>query len=102
MSHTYIAYLTLAFIGTLLVQRFFLVQINERAALKAIIFAGGAFLIWDILAVQAGHWSFGWIHTLGIAIYNQPIEEVAFFVVIPLFGLTLWELFGEKHAWRRK
>ena len=46
------------------------------------------FLIWDVLAIARGHWTFseryttGWIVTAGV-----PIEEVTFFVVIPVCAL---------------
>lgn len=42
------------------------------------------FLTWDILATDAGHWSFDDEQTLGTRIAGLPLEEIAFFVVIPL------------------
>jgi lycopene cyclase domain-containing protein len=48
------------------------------------------FVVWDILAVSRGHWSFGLEHTLNWMIVNQPIEEIMFFFVIPFFGLVVY------------
>jgi lycopene cyclase domain-containing protein len=42
------------------------------------------FLTWDILATEAGHWSFDDEQTLGARVAGLPLEEIAFFVVIPL------------------
>ena len=50
------------------------------------------FLIWDAIAVARGHWHFsdryttGWLLPFGI-----PVEEVAFFVTIPLCALLTYE-----------
>ncbi len=49
------------------------------------------FLVWDTFATRAGHWWFAEPHLLGPKIGNLPVEEVAFFVVIPLCGLLTWE-----------
>ena len=47
------------------------------------------FLTWDALAVRAGHWSFG--HLLGPRLGDLPVEEVAFFVVVPLCSVLALE-----------
>lgn len=49
------------------------------------------FVAWDIVVTAAGHWSFNPGYTVGFKIYNLPIEEVLFFVVIPFCGLFTWE-----------
>ncbi len=42
------------------------------------------FLTWDVLATDAEHWSFDPDQTLGARIAGLPLEEIAFFIVIPL------------------
>ncbi|MGQ0843920.1 MAG: lycopene cyclase domain-containing protein [Sporichthyaceae bacterium] len=42
------------------------------------------FVTWDVLATEAGHWSFDPDQTLGVRVLGLPLEELAFFVVIPL------------------
>jgi hypothetical protein len=47
-----------------------------------------AFLIWDIWATHAGTWSFADRYTIGITVPSgMVIEELAFFVVVPVCGL---------------
>ncbi len=98
MAFTYIFYLALTAIGALLIQRIFHIKLNFKAAITTICIAGIVFLAWDMTAVAMNHWSFGWEHMLGIQIINQPLEELAFFVIVPFFGLVVWELFGEKNV----
>lgn len=33
---------------------------------------------------------------LGITVANQPIEEVLFFLIIPLFYIVIWEVVKKK------
>jgi lycopene cyclase domain-containing protein len=49
------------------------------------------FVIWDIIVTAAGHWSFNPNYTVGFKIFNLPVEEVLFFIVIPFCGLFTWE-----------
>jgi lycopene cyclase domain-containing protein len=47
------------------------------------------FLSWDALAIHARQWSYR--HLTGIRIGNLPIEELVFFVVIPICALLTYE-----------
>jgi lycopene cyclase domain-containing protein len=47
------------------------------------------FLTWDALAIHAHHWSYR--HLSGIRIGNLPIEELVFFVVVPVCSLLTLE-----------
>lgn len=49
------------------------------------------FIVWDIVAAARGHWGFNTSYITGFKIYNLPIEEVLFFIVIPFCGLFTWE-----------
>ncbi len=49
------------------------------------------FIIWDIIVTARGHWSFNPNYITGLRIYNLPIEEVLFFLIIPFCGLFTWE-----------
>ena len=95
MHLTYFAYLALAFAGTLALQFFFRIRMPRRETCIAIFVSGIFFVLWDVLAVDAGHWAFGLSHMMEWRIGNQPVEEILFFIVIPFFGLTLWELFSD-------
>jgi lycopene cyclase domain-containing protein len=48
------------------------------------------FLTWDLLAVRAGQWSFDDGQVLGFA-GDLPVEEVAFFLVIPTCAVLALE-----------
>lgn len=57
------------------------------------------FLTWDALAIHAGHWHYR--HLLGPRVGNVPIEEIAFFVVVPLCSvLTLEAVRRRRPQWR--
>ncbi len=63
----------------------------RRLALTLAI-AGTPFLCWDLYAVSRDHWSFDEDQTLGLTVPGGlPVEEVAFFVVIPLAILLSFE-----------
>jgi len=47
------------------------------------------FVTWDALAVHAGHWRYR--HLLGLRVGNLPIEECAFFVVVPICAVLTLE-----------
>lgn len=49
------------------------------------------FVIWDIIVTARGHWSFNPNYTVGFKIFNLPVEEVLFFIIIPFCGLFTWE-----------
>jgi lycopene cyclase domain-containing protein len=58
---------------------------------------------WDVVAILRGHWSFHPEATTGVAIGGVlPIEEVLFFVVIPICALLTYEAVqGPKVRWLR-
>ncbi|MEE2035066.1 lycopene cyclase domain-containing protein [Rhodococcus chondri] len=62
---------------------------------RAIVPVAAIFLAWDVLAVSAGVWSFNPRYVTGVELPGHiPIEEVLFFVVIPLCGLLTYSAVG--------
>ena len=59
--------------------------------LLTIVAAGAPFLVWDLYAVHAGHWRFDAAQTLPWRVAGLPLEEIAFFVVIPLATVLTYE-----------
>ncbi len=81
MSFTYLAYLAWTLIGCICVIYFGKIKFTAlqlRATILSLLITAFIFIVWDILAVSRGHWSFGLEHTLNVLIVNQPIEEIKF------------------------
>jgi lycopene cyclase domain-containing protein len=50
------------------------------------------FAVWDMAAIARGHWSFNERYVTGIRLPGDlPVEELAFFFVIPICGLLTLE-----------
>ncbi len=50
------------------------------------------FVVWDAYAIDSGHWTFDADHVLGLEpIAGVPIEELLFFVVVPLASILTLE-----------
>ncbi|MBI4361500.1 lycopene cyclase domain-containing protein [Candidatus Micrarchaeota archaeon] len=92
MGAAYFSYLLAVLLGTLALCFFFRIRIPVRRALTAVFPAALLFVAWDAWAVFRGHWTFNPDAVLGIFIGNQPLEEIAFFFVIPFFYITVWEI----------
>ncbi|MBF0479462.1 MAG: lycopene cyclase domain-containing protein [Candidatus Omnitrophica bacterium] len=62
------------------------------ALFLTILFVGGAFVIWDMIATHLGHWSFNpkYVGTLRLA--GLPVEEILFFVTVPYSCLFIYEV----------
>lgn len=59
----------------------------RRAAL-AILPVAAVFVVWDLVAIAADVWRYNPRYVTGIGLPgNMPIEELLFFIVIPLCGL---------------
>lgn len=59
------------------------------------------FTLWDIYAISQGHWTFDERYVTGIiAVANVPLEEILFFISIPICGvLTLEGVRSTKPHW---
>jgi len=62
-----------------------------RPALRATAWGGLPFVAWDALVVDR-HWWFHHERVTGLELLGLPIEEIGFFVVVPLACLVTWEL----------
>ena len=58
------------------------------------------FLIWDAYAIGAGHWTFDPERLLGLEpIAGIPIEEMLFFIVVPLASILTLEAVRSVQGW---
>lgn len=54
-----------------------------------------AYSIWDIAMIAAGSWSYSEEKLTGILLpFEMPLEELVFFVVVPICGLLTLEAVG--------
>ncbi len=94
LSHwSYLAMLAFCLAGTLpLVPAFRLRVLRQpRRLLLTIVLAGSPFLVWDLYATHAGHWWFDEDQTLPLRLAGLPLEEIGFFVVIPVVSVLTLE-----------
>ena len=58
------------------------------------------FLGWDAYAIAAGHWNFDSRQTLGVVLpASVPLEELLFFVVVPICSLLALEAVRRVRGW---
>jgi lycopene cyclase domain-containing protein len=65
---------------------------RPRRLARAVLPVAAVFLVWDALAIAAGVWDFDPAFVTGVrAPLGIPLEEVLFFVVVPICGLLTYE-----------
>ena len=57
------------------------------------------FIVWDVLAIRAGHWSYDPRQTTGVTLGNLPLEELLFFLVIPVCSILSLEAVRAVRGW---
>lgn len=63
-------------------------------AFGAIAGPAAVFIGWDLIGIERGWWTYGARYLVGIDIGAMPLEEVLFFVVVPICGLLTYEAVG--------
>ena len=62
-----------------------------------------AFSVWDLVGIWRQHWSYNPTFVTGLQLPGRmPIEELVFFVVVPVCGLLTFEAVGTVLAWLRR
>jgi lycopene cyclase domain-containing protein len=73
---------------------------RTRRLLRSIAPVLVVFLVWDAYAIDSGHWTFDPRRVLGFEpIAGIPIEEVLFFVVVPLASILTFEAVRSVRGW---
>ncbi len=53
------------------------------------------FSVWDIIGIVRDHWSYNPRFVTGVRLmFAMPLEELVFFIVIPICGLLTYEAVG--------
>ena len=61
------------------------------------------FVAWDVLGIVRGHWTYSERYTTGVLLpLDVPLEELVFFVVVPVCGLLTYEAVGTVLALGRR
>jgi lycopene cyclase domain-containing protein len=63
---------------------------HPRRLLRALAPVVAVFLVWDAVAIAAKVWHYNPRYVSGINVPFMPLEELLFFIVIPLCGLLTY------------
>ena len=101
---SYAAMLAFVLLATLPLHRFYRLRVFRQPLrlLVAIVPVAALFVAWDLAATSAGHWRFDPAQTLAGRLWGLPLEEYAFFVVVPLAGILTFEAVKTVGSRRRK
>ena len=72
---------------------------RPRRLLATLAVPAAVFTVWDVLAIQAGHWSYDTEQVTGVAVGVLPLEELLFFVVIPICAVLTLEAVRAVKGW---
>lgn len=65
---------------------------RPRRLLRALALPVLAFVVWDLIAIARGHWTFTERYVTGWNLPGDlPVEELTFFFVIPICALLTFE-----------
>ena len=57
------------------------------------------FVVWDVLAIRAGHWAYDPRQVSGVRLGDLPLEELLFFLVIPVCAVLTLEAVRAVKGW---
>ncbi len=52
------------------------------------------FSVWDVAGIIRRHWTYNPEYITGVQLWVMPLEELLFFIVIPICGLLTYEAVG--------
>jgi lycopene cyclase domain-containing protein len=77
------------------------VYARPRRLLLTVLPVVAVFVVWDLYAIASGHWTFDPEQTTGILFPGGlPLDEVLFFVVVPLAALLTLEAVRSVKRWQ--
>lgn len=70
--------------------------------LQAVLITALVFSVWDIVAIQFDLWTYSERFTTGAILpFGYPLEELVFFIAIPICALLTYEAVGTVLGWAR-
>lgn len=104
MSHlSYLSVLAFTLLGTAWLEVFLRTRVYRRwkRLLLSVIPVVAMFVMWDLYAIAQQHWTFDPERTTGITLPGAlPLDEVLFFVVIPIASILTLEAVRSVKAWQ--
>ena len=93
----YLALMALCVILTLPLEFVLRARVYRRPLrlLSALLPTVAVFTIWDVVGILRNHWSYSPRFTTGIHLGVMPLEELVFFIVVPICGLLTYEAVGD-------
>lgn len=64
---------------------------QPRRLVAALAIPAAVFVVWDMVAIARDHWTYNPRYVTGWELGNLPVEELVFFLVIPVCGLLTYE-----------
>lgn len=101
MRLVYLAVLAGCLLGTLPLEFVFHTRVYGRPLrlLLSLLPVVPVFVLWDVLAIRAGHWAYDPEQVTGIALGVLPLEELLFFLVIPVCAVLSFEAVRAVTGW---
>jgi len=103
MGHaSYLGVLGFIVLGTVWLEYFLRTRVlrRSRRLILSVLPVLAVFLAWDLYAISSGHWSFNEALTTGLGMGDLPLEEVLFFVVVPVASILTLEAVRSARGWR--
>ena len=103
MRFTYLAVLAFIFVGSAWLEIALRTRVLRRwkRLLLSLAVPLALFLIWDWWAIASGYWSIDPDRTIGVNLFGVlPLEELIFFIVVPLAGILSFEAVRSVQGWR--
>ena len=98
----YLGVLAMCLLGTGLLEVFLRTKVYRRwlRLLLVLVPVVSIFTVWDIYAITHNHWTFDSDYVTGVlAIANVPLEEICFFIAIPICSILTLEAVRSLRSW---
>ena len=101
MRFVYLAVLGGCLLGTLPLELVLRTRVYARPLrlLLTLLPVVAVFVVWDLLAIRAGHWSYDPRQVTGVQLGELPLEELLFFLVIPVCAVLTLEAVRAVKRW---
>ena len=104
MSHlAYVAVLAACIVGTLPLELALRARVYRRPIrlIVTLIPVLVVFILWDLYAIKSAHWDFDAQRTTGVLFPGSlPLDEVLFFVAIPICSILTLEAVRSLSGWK--